>query len=61
MPTPGQDVPIHVALDWLLGEALLLAAFMTSLVRRQRVTWRGRTYALHSGGRMSPELSGGRG
>ncbi|PTL81712.1 glycosyltransferase family 2 protein [Vitiosangium sp. GDMCC 1.1324] len=54
----------HVALDWLLGEALLLAAFLSSLVRPPRVTWRGRTYALHSGGRMSPiwtELSGGRG
>nr|QKW93819.1 ceramide glucosyltransferase [Vitiosangium cumulatum] len=54
----------HVALDWLLGEALLLAAFLSSLVRPPRVTWRGRTYALHSGGRMSPlwtELNGGRG
>ncbi|HEX8433701.1 glycosyltransferase [Archangium sp.] len=52
------------ALDWLLGEALLLAAFLSSLVHPPRVTWRGRTYALHAGGRMSPawtELSGGRG
>ncbi|MBM7119176.1 glycosyltransferase family 2 protein [Archangium primigenium] len=39
--------------DWLLGEALLLAAFVSSLVRAPRVTWRGRTYALDSGGRMS--------
>jgi hypothetical protein len=49
-------------LDWLLGEALLLAAFLQSLWHPPRVTWRGRTYALHSGGRMSPEwpkLSGG--
>ncbi|QRN96095.1 carotenoid biosynthesis protein [Archangium violaceum] len=52
----------HVALDWLLGEALLLCAFLSSLVHPPRVTWRGRTYALHAGGRMSPmwtELSGG--
>jgi hypothetical protein len=57
----GFHTPGPVLWDWLLGEALLLAAFMTSLVRPPRVTWRGRTYALHSGGRMSPELSGGRG
>jgi hypothetical protein len=57
----GFNTPGPVLWDWLLGEALLLAAFMTSLVRPPRVTWRGRTYALHSGGRMSPELSGGRG
>jgi hypothetical protein len=41
--------------DWLLGEALLLAAFLQSLWHPPRVTWRGRTYALHPGGRMSPE------
>ena len=55
---------LHTALDWLLGEALLLAAFSSSLVHPPRVTWRGRTYALHAGGRMTPawtELSGGRG
>jgi hypothetical protein len=57
----GFNTPAPALWDWLLGEALLLAAFMTSLVRPSRVTWRGRTYALHSGGRMSPELSGGRG
>jgi ceramide glucosyltransferase len=54
----------HPPLDWLLGEALLLAAFACSLWRRGQVTWRGRTYALHPGGRMTPvwpELSGGRG
>ncbi|HYO58148.1 glycosyltransferase family 2 protein [Archangium sp.] len=59
-----KDTVHHVALDWLLGEALLLAAFTSSLVRPPRVTWRGRTYALHSGGHMSPvwmELRGGRG
>ena len=53
-----------LALDWLWGEALLLAAFCTSLMRAPRVVWRGRTYALHAGGRMSPvwtELTGGRG
>jgi ceramide glucosyltransferase len=55
------NTPRHVALDWLLGEARLLAAFLSSLVRPPRVTWRGRTYAVHSGGRMSPELGGGRG
>jgi hypothetical protein len=57
----GFNTPGPALWDWLLGEALLLAAFMTSLVRPSRVTWRGRTYALHSGGRMSPELSGGQG
>ncbi|WP_309893224.1 glycosyltransferase [Archangium sp.] len=54
----------HTALDWLLGEGLLLTAFIRSLVHPAKVTWRGRTYALHAGGRMSPEwteLSGGRG
>ncbi|WPB75898.1 glycosyltransferase family 2 protein [Archangium violaceum] len=57
----GSTTPAPALWDWLLGEALLLAAFMTSLVRPSRVTWRGRTYELHSGGRMSPELGGGRG
>jgi hypothetical protein len=54
----------HTALDWLLGEGLLLTAFIRSLVHPAKVTWRGRTYALHAGGRMSSEwteLSGGRG
>jgi hypothetical protein len=54
----------HTALDWLLGEGLLLTAFLRSLVHPAKVTWRGRTYALHAGGRMSPawtELSGGQG
>ncbi|WNG33519.1 glycosyltransferase [Archangium violaceum] len=63
-PAPVNPSMRHMSLDWLLGEALLLAAFLSSLVRPLRVTWRGRTYALHSGGRMSPvwtELSGGRG
>ncbi len=49
---------------WLLGEALLLAAFVRSLWRAGTVTWRGRTYALEPGGRMTPvwpELSGGPG
>ncbi len=63
-PLSSGENPRHVALDWLLGEALLLAAFLSSLVQSPRVTWRGRTYVLHAGGRMSPvwpELSGGRG
>ncbi|WIG94940.1 glycosyltransferase [Myxococcus sp. SDU36] len=50
--------------DWLLGEALLLAAFLRSLWRQGTVTWRGQTYALRPGGRMvrvAPELSGGPG
>lgn len=49
---------------WLLGEALLLAAFLRSLGQAGTVTWRGRTYALEPGGRMTPvwpELSGGPG
>ncbi|MFL5352867.1 glycosyltransferase [Archangium sp.] len=61
---PGLNPVRQIALDWLLGEALLLAAFLSSLVQPPRVTWRGRTYVLHSGGRMSPawtELRGGRG
>jgi hypothetical protein len=62
--TASGESGLHVSLDWLLGEALLLSAFLSSLVHPPRVTWRGRTYALHAGGRMSPawtELSGGRG
>jgi hypothetical protein len=39
---------------WLLGEVLLLAAFTRSLWQRRTVTWRGRSYALLSGGRMVP-------
>lgn len=64
-PEPGSPArERHPPLDWLLGEALLLAAFACSLWRRGQVTWRGRTYALRPGGRMTPvwpELSGGRG
>lgn len=51
-------------LAWPLGEALLLAAFLRSLWQPGTVTWRGRTYALEPGGRMTPvwpELSGGQG
>jgi ceramide glucosyltransferase len=62
--SPGLGPEGFAGLDWLLGEALLLTAFVSSLVRAPRVTWRGRTYALDSGGRMSPEwtgLEGGRG
>lgn len=54
----------HALTDWLLGEMLLLTAFVISLGRQGMVTWRGRTYALLPGGRMvrvSPELTGGPG
>jgi hypothetical protein len=54
----------HALTDWLLGESLLLAAFLGSLWQQGTVTWRGRTYALLPGGRMVrvwPELSGGPG
>ncbi|WP_224364988.1 glycosyltransferase family 2 protein [Hyalangium versicolor] len=50
--------------SWLLGEALLLVAFLRSTWQAGTVTWRGRTYALQRGGRMQPvwpELSGGPG
>jgi hypothetical protein len=49
---------------WLLGEALLLVAFVRSTWQAGMVTWRGRTYVLEPGGRMAPvwpELSGGPG
>ncbi len=49
---------------WLLGEALLLVAFIRSTWQAGVVTWRGRTYVLEPGGRMAPvwpELSGGPG
>jgi hypothetical protein len=55
---------LTVTTGWLLGEALLLAAFLRSLWSAGTVTWRGRTYALQRGGRMAPvwpELSGGPG
>nr|CAA79960.1 ORF6 [Myxococcus xanthus] len=54
----------YAVTDWLLGEALLLAAFLRSLWRQGTVTWRGQTYVLRPGGRMirvAPELSGGPG
>jgi ceramide glucosyltransferase len=60
-----KDTGLPYALtDWLLGEGLLLAAFLCSLWQQGTVTWRGRTYALQPGGRMVrvwPELSGGPG
>jgi hypothetical protein len=62
-PAPGLE-PLTVTTAWLLGEALLLAAFLRSLWSAGTVTWRGRTYALQRGGRMAPvwpELSGGPG
>jgi hypothetical protein len=49
---------------WLLGEVLLLVAFVRSTWQAGTVTWRGRTYVLEPGGRMAPvwpELSGGPG
>ncbi|WP_163990081.1 glycosyltransferase [Pyxidicoccus caerfyrddinensis] len=64
-PTGNTDTGRPYALtDWLLGEGLLLAAFVCSLWQQGTVTWRGRTYALQPGGRMVrvwPELSGGPG
>ncbi|WP_426756975.1 glycosyltransferase [Myxococcus sp. Y35] len=54
----------YAVTDWLLGEALLLAAFVRSLWQQGTVTWRGQTYSLRPGGRMvrvAPELSGGPG
>ena len=60
-PEPGST---HALTDWLLGEALLLAAFLCSLRQQGTVTWRGHTYVLQRGGRMVrvwPELSGGPG
>ena len=54
----------YAVTDWLLGEALLLAAFVRSLWQQGKVTWRGQTYSLRPGGRMvrvAPELSGGPG
>lgn len=41
---------------WIQGELLLLGAFLHSLGRRT-VSWRGRTYALSRGGRMTPVSS----
>jgi ceramide glucosyltransferase len=55
---------LRVTTCWLLGEALLLAAFLRSTWQAGTVTWRGRTYSLERGGRMAPvwpELSGGQG
>ncbi|WP_224243019.1 glycosyltransferase family 2 protein [Hyalangium gracile] len=60
----GGSAWLAVAGAWLLGEALLLAAFLRSTWQAGTVTWRGRTYALQRGGRMAPvwpELSGGPG
>jgi len=45
----GRPADVHT---WLLGEALLLAAFIRSLWNHRTVTWRGRTYELLPGGRM---------
>lgn len=60
---PGR-VLLAVATWWVLGEALLLAAFVRSTWQAGRVTWRGRAFVLEPGGRMAPvcpELSGGPG
>ncbi|WP_164008460.1 glycosyltransferase family 2 protein [Pyxidicoccus trucidator] len=65
LPGSTVDTGLPYALtDWLLGEGLLLVAFLCSLWQQGTVTWRGRTYALQPGGRMVrvwPELSGGPG
>ena len=50
----------HASTDWLLGETLLLAAFVRSLGART-VTWRGRTFALHRGGKIAPIASAAHG
>ncbi|TSC22886.1 glycosyltransferase [Corallococcus sp. Z5C101001] len=49
---PGEVDRGHALTDWVRGELLLLGAFAASLTRRGRVTWRGHTYALETGGRM---------
>jgi ceramide glucosyltransferase len=41
------------ALDWPLGEGLLLVAFVRALAART-VVWRGRTFRVGRGGRMEP-------
>nr|WP_228530761.1 MULTISPECIES: glycosyltransferase [Myxococcaceae] len=46
------------AFGWLAGEGLLLAAFVDSLLRGGRVTWRGRRFQLSAGGRMRPLATG---
>ena len=43
-------------LDWLLGETLLLAAFVRSVPARA-VLWRGRVFRLAPGGRMRPDAA----
>jgi hypothetical protein len=48
--------PENGVLDWLLGEALLLAAFVRSVPRRA-VRWRGRVFHLAPGGRMRPDAA----
>ncbi len=42
---------------WLAGELLLVCALLRSLTR-STVTWRGRTFRLQSGGRMTPVRGG---
>ena len=58
---PGER---HLSMDWLWGEALLLAAFVTSLARAPRVTWRG-THVCAARGRAHvagvAAVEGGRG
>jgi hypothetical protein len=44
------------AIDWLLGETLLLAAFLHSVPTRT-VAWRGRVFRIARGGRMRPEAA----
>jgi ceramide glucosyltransferase len=61
---PSSSSFLAVTTWWLLGEALLLVAFVRSTWQAGMVTWRGRTYVLEPGGRMAPvwpELSGGPG
>lgn len=50
---PGRAANERPWLDWVLGEALLLAAFARSLAAR-RLVWRGRVFWLRRGGRLVP-------
>jgi hypothetical protein len=51
-----QLAPDTSMLDWLLGETLLLAAFVRSVAART-VRWRGRVFHLAPGGRMRPDAA----
>jgi len=50
---PGEARGRWDACEWVLGEALLLSAFVGSL-RGAEVTWRGRVFRVRPGGVMEP-------